>query len=155
MANEILSHVEMCQREGVSLQRGMNSLEGRAHSVLLMSTRPDAKYRDVIEDGGSTLIYEGHDTPAVRDGPDPKDLDQPGVTPRGSPTENGKFHRMAQSAKSGRSVPRLVRVYQKLHKGIWSFNGHFLLTDSCRSQMGNGRCSSSASRRSPSRCPAR
>jgi hypothetical protein len=37
MANEILPYIEMCRREGVSLQRGMNYGLGGNHSVILMS----------------------------------------------------------------------------------------------------------------------
>ena len=37
MANEILPYIEMCRREGVSLQRGMNYELGGNHSVILMS----------------------------------------------------------------------------------------------------------------------
>jgi hypothetical protein len=61
MANEIVSYLEMCQREGSSLQKGMNFRLGGDHSVILMSVRPNAPYRDRIEDDGETLIYEGHD----------------------------------------------------------------------------------------------
>ena len=63
MSDKILSHSEMCRREGVSLQRGMNFGLGGNHSVILMSVRPNAPYRDRLEDGGTTLIYEGHDQP--------------------------------------------------------------------------------------------
>jgi len=136
MANEILPYFEMCRREGVSLQRGMNWLEAREHAVVLMSTRSDAKYHDRLEDEGATLIYEGHDAPRAAGGPEPKSVDQPEFSPAGGLTENGKFHRHAQEHKQGRARPRLVRVYQKLLKGLWSFNGDFLLTDSWREQSG-------------------
>jgi hypothetical protein len=63
MANEIISCLEMCNREGTSLQRGMNFGLGGDHSVVLMSARPNAPYRDQLEDNGTTLIYEGHDEP--------------------------------------------------------------------------------------------
>jgi hypothetical protein len=33
--NEILSYFEMCQREGTSLQRGMNFRQYGGHSVVL------------------------------------------------------------------------------------------------------------------------
>lgn len=54
MANEILLYLEMCQREGVSLQRGMNFELGENYSVILMSVRPGAPYADRFEDDGST-----------------------------------------------------------------------------------------------------
>ena len=63
MANEVISYLEMCAREGTSLQRGMNFGLGGVHSVVLMSVRPNAPYRDRFEDNGTTLIYEGHDEP--------------------------------------------------------------------------------------------
>ena len=77
MANEIISYIEMCRREGASLQQGMNFFSDRDHSVILMSIQPNAPYRDRIEDDGGTLIYEGHDAPRRNGGPDPKRVDQP------------------------------------------------------------------------------
>ena len=91
MANEILSYLEMCGREGLSLQRGMNYRAGGDYSIILMSRRPNAPYRDRIEDDGATLIYEGHDEPARRGASDPKLVDQPRTTFHGNLTENGKF----------------------------------------------------------------
>ena len=71
-------------------------------------------------------VYQSWDTV---DG-DPGGFDQPRKTPSGSLTENGQFARSAAEAKRGPGPPRLVRVYEKLKKGIWSYNGEFLLTDS-------------------------
>ena len=42
--NEVISYMEMCRREGASLQRGMNFRLGGDHSVILMSLRPNAPY---------------------------------------------------------------------------------------------------------------
>ncbi len=53
MANEVISYVEMCGREGTSLQRGMNFGLRDDHSVALMSLRPGAPYRDRLEDDGT------------------------------------------------------------------------------------------------------
>lgn len=61
MPNEIISYIEMCQREKVSLPRGMNFRLGSNHSVILMSVRKGAPYADRFEDNGSTIICEGHD----------------------------------------------------------------------------------------------
>ena len=63
MANEIISYLEMCSPEGTSLQRVMNFGLGGDHSVVLIFVRPNAPYRDRLEDEGTTLIYEGHDEP--------------------------------------------------------------------------------------------
>ena len=120
----------MCQREGASLQRGMNFRLTPTHSVVLMSTRPGAPYHDQIIDDGMTLIYEGHDEPKTVDCPRPKDIDQPQFSRSGTPTQNGKFHQAAQSHKAAGSSAEIVRVYEKIKKGIWSFNGAFALRDS-------------------------
>ena len=128
--NEVLSYFEMCQREGTSLQRGMNFRLRGGHSVVLMSVRPNAPYQDVLLDDGAVLIYEGHDHPHLPEIKDPKALDQPELLPSGGLTENGKFHRAAQQFKTGSKAPDLVRVYEKLRKGIWSYNGFFHLVDS-------------------------
>ncbi|MCO5181290.1 MAG: HNH endonuclease [Candidatus Promineofilum sp.] len=130
MANEILSYLEMCQREKMSLQRGMNFRAGDNYSIILMSQRTNAPYRDRIEDDGTTLIYEGHDEPKRNDLPDPKKVDQPAVTNRGTLTENGKFARAAEQFKRREGRAERVRVYEKIRTGIWSYNGLFHLVDS-------------------------
>ncbi len=99
MANEIISYLDMCQREGANLQRGMNFRMRGDHSVILMSVRPSAPYADRFEDNGETLIYEGHDVPQTSENQEPKRIDQPERTPNGSLTENGKFHKAAQVYK--------------------------------------------------------
>ena len=119
----------MCSREGVQLQRGMNFWENREYSVLLMSVRPNAPYRDNIADNGSTLIYEGHDVPRSQSVLDPKKVDQPQFTETGKPTENGRFHEAVRRFKSGQTSARLVRVYEKIRAGIWTYNGLFRLVD--------------------------
>jgi hypothetical protein len=83
MANEIIPYLEMCQREETSLQRGMNYGLGGTHSVILMSLRANAPYRDRLEENGSILIYEGHDEPKSANAQDPKTLDQPQFTSKG------------------------------------------------------------------------
>jgi hypothetical protein len=102
--------------------------------VILMSLRRNAPYRDHIEDGGTTLIYEGHDQPRGQDIANPKRIDQFEVLPTGSLTQNGKFHRAAQEAKAGLRRPERVRVYEKIRPGIWSYNGIFHLVDSWTEQ---------------------
>jgi hypothetical protein len=130
MANEIIPYIEMCLREGVSLQRGMNYQLSHNHSVILMSVRPGAPYADRFEDDGSIIIYEGHDEPRSSQHPDPKSLDQPEATPSGKLTENGQFHKAAQDFKSKKRPPERIRVYEKIKQGIWSYNGVFHLIDS-------------------------
>ena len=130
MQNKIISYIEMCTNEGTSLQKGMNfRLKGK-HSVVLMSRRPNAPYRDRVEDEGAVLIYEGHDIQSKAGGPLPKLADQPERYSTGTLTENGKFHRAAQDFVSGEKTPDIVRVYEKIKPGIWSDNGLFELVDS-------------------------
>jgi hypothetical protein len=138
MSNEIIPYLEMCRREGVSLQRGMNYQIGHNHSVILMSVRPGAPYEDRYEDDGTTIIYEGHDVPKSKDISDPKSIDQPEYTPAGNPTENGKFYKAAQEYKCEMRDPERVRVYEKIKQGIWSYNGIFHLVDSWK-EISNGR----------------
>jgi len=130
LTDNIISYIEVCRREGASLQRGMNFGLAGSHSVILMSLRANAPYRDRLEDAGTTLIYEGHDQPRTAACPKPKLVDQIARTSTGAVTDNGRFHEAAQAAKSGRRLPERVRVYEKIHRGIWAYNGVFHLVDS-------------------------
>jgi len=75
------------------------------------------------------LVYEGHDVPVDRPGLDPKTVDQPLVTPAGTPTQNGLFMRAVDDYKAGRSAAEHVHVYEKIRTGIWVYNGLFKLVD--------------------------
>jgi hypothetical protein len=132
VANEIIGYLEMCRREGCSLQRGMNFGLGGNHSVILMSVRKNAPYQDRFEDEGTTLIYEGHDEARTLHTPHPKKMDQPEASRSGSLTQNGLFHSAAQAYKGARRPPERVRVCEKIRQGIWSYNGVFHLVDSWR-----------------------
>jgi hypothetical protein len=133
---DIISYMEMCQEWSVSFQRGMHfHLKGN-RSVVLMSRRRDAAYRDRVEDDGRILIYEGHDTPRIRGGPDPKAVDQPSKYPTGALTQNGYFEGAANKYKRDKSNPEFVAVYEKIHPGIWAFNGNFLLVDAWQEKDG-------------------
>ena len=127
----------MCQREGISLQKGMNFRGRGAFSIFLMSRRDNAPYRDRIEENGTILIYEGHDTPKSKHISDPKLVDQPQYTPKGNFTENGKFHQAAFEYKKDKTSYILVRVYEKIRQGIWSYSGVFKLLDSWTENDGN------------------
>lgn len=116
----------MCTAEGQMLQRGMYFRPRGNHSILLMSTRRGAPYRDKWEEGGKLLIYEGHDAPR-RDNINPKLIDQPALTPNGRPTQNALFLRAATEYASGTRGPEIVKVYEKIRDGIWAYNGTFQL----------------------------
>jgi len=130
MRGNVISYIEMCQKEGTSLQRGMNFRLKGHHSVILMSVRPNSPYRDEVQEDGAALIYEGHDVPKQKGITDPKSLDQPEKLPGGSLTENGKFYQAANHYKAGKKGPDIVQVYEKIKAGIWTDNGFFHLVDS-------------------------
>lgn len=128
--NEIVSYLEMCGRESMSLQRGMNfDCGGKGYSVILMSVRPNAPYRDRFQDDGATIIYEGHDAPRSETVRDPKTVDQPQFMPSGAPTQNRRFYDAAQQYKSGLRPAQTIKVYEKIKQGIWAYNGLFQLVD--------------------------
>ena len=122
MRDEILTYWEMCARERMSLQRGMNFREPPNVSIVLMNQRPGAPYNDSLPENGKELIYEGHDVARSAGIADPKAADQPWSLPSGAPTENAKFARAAERNTVQRS---LVRAYEKLRQGIWSDKGLF------------------------------
>lgn len=130
MRGNVISYIEMCQKEGTSLQRGMNFRLKGNHSVILMSVRPNSPYQDEIQEDGPVLIYEGHDVPKRMGTSNPKETDQPERLTSGKLTENGKFHQAAQLFKTGHKGPDIVRVYEKIKAGIWTDNGYFHLVDS-------------------------
>ena len=133
---DVISYLEMCTEEGTNLQRGMNFRLREDYSVLLMSLRPNAPYADRIQEDGTVLIYEGHDVSARRGGPDPKTVDQPTYNPGGSLTQNGLFYEAAMDYRDGFDPPERVKVYEKLLRGIWVYNGLFELVDAWQEWAG-------------------
>src|ERR1700730_8052181 len=71
----------MCQAWSVSFQKGMHYHLRPNLSVLLMSRRQGAPYRDRIEETERVLVYEGHDVSRSHSCPKPKSLDQTRATP--------------------------------------------------------------------------
>ncbi|MFI5271590.1 MAG: HNH endonuclease [Ktedonobacterales bacterium] len=134
---DVLSYVEMCQEEGESLQRGMNYRLRGGVSVILMSVRPGAPYADRLEEDGAVLIYEGHDVPKSAENADPKSIDQPMRTVNGHLTQNGLFFYAASDFKLGKRVPEVVKVYEKIRAGMWTYNGLFQLTDAWNETVGD------------------
>lgn len=137
--HEVISYPNMINREGVSLQRGMNFRvrQGAAgYSIILMSVRKGAPYEDRWHDESDQdphagmLEYEGHDVPRYRGSrTDPKKIDQPMTLPSGLPTDNGKFFQAAMDAKAGLCDPEIVQVYEKISNGIWCDRGRYQLVD--------------------------
>ena len=128
--DDIISYNDLVAEERINLQKGMNFGVGKRYSVILMSVRPGAPYADEIDPVTGTLIYEGHDVHRIRGGPEPKSVDQPMTTSGGLWTENGKFFRSAKDLKSGlRKEAELVKVYEKISRGVWCYKGFFELLD--------------------------
>ena len=139
VSGEVISYLQMCQAWSTSFQRGMNFRLRPDSSVILMSRRANAPYKDRIEEDGRALIYEGHDVLRTSFTPNPKLVDQPRETPGGKLTQNGMFEKAALNAKAGKTSPELVAVYEKIHAGIWAFNGFFKLTDAWMESDGQRR----------------
>ena len=128
--DDIFGYDKLVTAESASLQKGMNYRVRKDYSVFLMSLRENAPYADALDPVTGMLTYEGHDEPQRKGGPNPKDVDQPLTTPKGSWTENGKFFRAAMDFKSGlREKPEFIKVYEKISRGIWSYKGFFELID--------------------------
>jgi HNH endonuclease len=128
--DDIFGYDKLVAAEKANLQAGMNYREGKHYSIVLMSVRKGAPYADAIDPVTGMISYEGHDVKEVVGGPDPKAVDQPITNPSGSPTENGKFYRDAMDFRIGkRKKAKLVKVYEKITKGIWSYKGFFELVD--------------------------
>ncbi len=128
--DDIISYTELVAAEGVNLQKGMNFNVKPDYSVLLMSLRKNAPYADEYDEKSNTLIYEGHDVPSNL-AKDPKSVDQPLLTPKGSLTENGKFFTAAHSYKMKLiKHPHQVKVYEKIKDGVWCYKGFFHLVNS-------------------------
>lgn len=126
---DVVSYREMCDLYGISLQRGMNFRIRNSESLILMSIRPGAPYEDRVEQAGRVVVYEGHDAPRSKDGPDPKFVDQPEFKPNGRPTQNGLFIDAVRRFKLGKAPAERVRIFEKVRDGIWVYNGLFELVD--------------------------
>jgi len=124
----IISYPEMLQREGIMLQRGMNFRVKPTYSIILMSVRKGAPYKDCWHEESGVLEYEGHDEPRTGD-INPKTIDQPMKTVNGTLTENGKFYEAAKAHKEKGKKPEIVQVYEKISQGIWCNQGKFELID--------------------------
>src|SRR5438876_2334433 len=128
--DDIFGYDKLVAAERATLQKGMNYRVGKDYSVFLMSLRENAPYADALDEVTGMQTYEGHDVKHVPGGPDPKAVDQPLTNPSGSLTENGKFYRDAIDFKMGkRKKAKLVKAYEKISKGIWSYKGFFELID--------------------------
>jgi len=128
--NEIFSYREMCDAENTqTLQRGMNYRINPRYSLILMSQRTNAPYRDRILGDGITIEYEGHDEPKTTYDMNPKELDQPKYTKTGLLTQNGRFTEAIGKYRDGLAPPELVKAYEKILAGVWSLKGLFNLID--------------------------
>lgn len=128
--DDILSYREMCDVENVqTLQRGMNFHLNNSYSVILMSQRTNAPYKDRIHEDGITIEYEGHDVTKKSYTHNPKYEDQSETLPSGKLTQNGLFIKAVKKFKENGKNPEVVKVYEKILPGIWSLKGFFDLID--------------------------
>jgi hypothetical protein len=130
MKDEIISYRQMCDAEKVqTLQRGMNYRLNPNYSVILMSQRQNAPYKDRVLSDGITIEYEGHDSPKTSANINPKKINQPRITISGKLTQNGLFAVAVDNYKLGKKKPEIVRAYEKIFSGVWSEKGFFKLID--------------------------
>jgi len=127
--DDVLSYREMCNSENQEvMQRGMNFRMNPSYSVILMSQRANAPYSDKVHDDGVTIEYEGHDISKAYS-KNPKVEDQPEKLSSGKLTQNGFFIKAVNDFKMKGGIPELVKVYEKVFPGVWSFKGYFDLVD--------------------------
>jgi hypothetical protein len=74
---DVISYLEMCSEGGVNLQRDMNYHLHEDISVILVSLRRNAPYKDKVEASGQILVYEGHYVSKTSTSPVPKTVNQP------------------------------------------------------------------------------
>jgi hypothetical protein len=128
--DDIFSYREMCDAESIQvLQRGMNFHLNNSYSVILMSQRTNAPYKDRIYDDGITIEYEGHDVSKRSYTHNPKYEDQPDKLPSGKLTQNGLFIQAVNEYKISGKNPEVVKAYEKIMPGVWSLKGYFDLVD--------------------------
>lgn len=128
--DDILSYREMCDTENVqTLQRGMNFRLNPSYSVILMSQRSNAPYKDKVYPDGVSIEYEGHDVPKTSYDFKPKNENQPEKLSSGKLTQNGLFIEAIKKYKEGLSNPEPVKVYEKIMAGVWSLKGYFDLIE--------------------------
>lgn len=128
--DDVLSYREMCDVENVqTLQRGMNFRLNSKYSVILMSQRANAPYKDEVFSDELLIEYEGHDVPRKFYGHNPKLEDQPENLSSGKLTQNGLFIRCILKFKEGKAPAEPVKVYEKIMNGVWSLKGFFDLID--------------------------
>lgn len=135
--SSIIHYNNIVQIEKSNLQKGMNFRCNPNYSVFLMSTRDGSPFEDEIAADGRVLIYEGHNVYKHHTKGDPYKVDQPRFTPKGSLTDNGKFEKVALQFKNNNREAEIVRVYEKIKDGIWSFNGIFKLVDVYEKNINN------------------
>lgn len=128
--DDILSYREMCDGESAqTLQRGMNFHLNNYYSVILMSQRTNAPYKDRIHEDGITIEYEGHDVSKKSYTHNPKYENQSETLPSGKLTQNGLFIEAVRKFKNQIKNPEIVKVYEKILPGVWSLKGFFDLVD--------------------------
>ncbi len=128
--DDIISYREMCDAEKVqTLQRGMNYRLSSDYSVILLSQRPNAPYKDKVYPDGITIEYEGHNVSKNSYEHNPKLDDQMPALPSGVYTQNGLFAKAVDDFKNNKRNAELVKAYEKILPGVWSLKGVFELID--------------------------
>ncbi len=124
--NEILSYTELCSLVGGSIQKGINIRYRGKETILLMSQRKNAPCQDRYDPSRNILEYVGHDVRKTLQTPRPRELDQPLISEKGTPSDNAKLINFL--TRSGvLSSPERVHIFEKLQPNIWADKGIFEL----------------------------
>jgi len=124
-----ISYDEMCTIENKgSMQKGMNFRANKDYSIILMSIKRNAPYKDKIINNGNIIEYEGHDV-NNKDGINPKEIDQQKFSKSGKLTQNGKFIKAVKDYKLNISPIEKVKIYEKDKNNQWLLKGFYNLID--------------------------
>ena len=126
--SEILTYPELCGIAGGIIQKGINVRYKRKQTILLMSQRTNAPYPDHFDLQKNVLYYVGHDVRKTPETPFPKDIDQPLLNEKGTPSDNSKLIDFVKKHKQG-EAPEKIRIFEKIQSGIWADKGLFELID--------------------------
>jgi len=97
------------------------------YSIILMSVRDDAPYKDEISEDGKRIVYEGHNlNKRYCKDKSPNTFDQPLFLPSEKLTENRKFAKVANCFKNALQKSEKVRAYQKIKK-VYGYSMSFLI----------------------------
>ena len=108
----------------------MNYGVGKKYSVFLMSVREGAPYADALDEVSGMLDVRRTRRTATERWSRSQEIGSTAYVSERIVDRERKFFRAAMDFKSGlREKPELIKVYEKISRGIWSYKGFFELID--------------------------